>query len=1046
MKFSKIFQYSLFSDAAYAIWDTFNSNSSEDIAKATNDNLTIPNFVVRKNLGADPTTPWSIPSFHPSDATGFAANVFANGNKKVLAIRGTEPDQTQLFLDVFQADILEIGLIGMSLSQATSLFNYIQRLRAPRGDANVLQLELRVTEQAPADLPSVSVTLRKGDDPADQKVVHYWFQPRYTGHGEGVLQAGDDVTVTGHSLGGHLATLALRMFPGLFQEAVTFNSGNFDPVTVQFIPGNVVELLEGLAPNSPIKPFVAEGFTNAQQLTEPLINQLFAAYLPGGPASNFSQIAPRLLNYVSEDSAPGDDVDLVAGAITGRPPTPARPIWTEMNSHSMDQIMDSLAVYALLEKISPALNEQKIEGLLDAAANAPAASLERLIGALDKAVHDHDVSLAPVAAGTLGYPSEQDAPGTFNRRSAIHARILAIEDTIKNSPSLVLESLVGLSANELATRARSSAAYRYALVELNPFALVGDESRYAAQPALALERFSPDYLDDRAAYLEAEIRRRQDDQAHEVHGPVPFKVEDLAHADTLRITAVEVHPFGATVNRTPARAVWFGSSDGDLAPGTGLRDHLYGEAGNDDLHGEAGEDVLDGGIGLDHLQGGAGADTLWGGEGADSLYGGSTEQLEDLAADDLQGGAGFDRYFASRGDHIKDADGELNVVLEGQVLRASGQPLRTHFESAALNVYQSSATPALWYLHNPLTRTLQVAGVVIDDFTDGDLGISLRGAAVPIPQRTESTGTADDDRMQGTAGRDLLRGLAGDDQVTGDEEDDQLFGGDDDDLLDGGLGADELYGDADRDRLYGDDGADVLDGGAGVDVLSGDAGDDVLRGGLDDSNDLLMGGGGHDILLGGPGNDFLSGSNAISHAQSNWTLEFLPNPLGGVVRDPRNIRVRGATAASTSELFAPQDTAWDALYGEEGDDYLFGSAGDDWLDGGADEDVIAGADGADHLFGGSGHDHLRGGGGADVIDGGDGKDLIVGHGGDESNQQDGDDVLHGGAGADRLHGGPVMILLRVMTMRIFSMAIAGATCSKVALDRTSYSAVTITIS
>lgn len=43
--------------------------------------------------------------------TGFAANLFVNGNEKVLAIRGSEQPKQ----DIIQADLLEIGLISAKL-------------------------------------------------------------------------------------------------------------------------------------------------------------------------------------------------------------------------------------------------------------------------------------------------------------------------------------------------------------------------------------------------------------------------------------------------------------------------------------------------------------------------------------------------------------------------------------------------------------------------------------------------------------------------------------------------------------------------------------------------------------------------------------------------------------------------------------------------------------------------------------------------------------------------------------------------------------------
>lgn len=907
MSFRNVYRHSLFANMAYVDWDTFNTSSILDIGLAAQDALAVPISVVDAKLGIGAEVSWSIPSFHPSDETGFAANVFANGTEKVLAIRGTELDQTQRYLDAIQADLFELGLIGTSLSQAVSLFNYVERLRAPAGSMEVLQLALRITETPPAQLPSISSELFKGRDTlSDQQTVYYWFQPQYTGRGEGVLSPGDSVTVTGHSLGGHLAALALRLFPGLFEEAVVFNTANFDPITAQFIPGSVIGLLEGLAPNSPLKPFVAEGFDNAQQLTEPLVNELFAAFLPDtAPLASFGTAGDRLLSYLGEDSVPGDDLSLIAGSVTGRAPAPVRAVRTEVNSHSMDQVMDSLAVYALLERLDPALDARAVETLIDSAASEPARSLETLVGALDKLLHeDHEV-LLPVAADAFGYPGEQDAPGTFERRAAIHTRILALEETLKALPGVTLESLAGVDAAELVARAETSDAVRYALLELNPFVLDGIPEIYGNDPRLARERFSADYLHDRAAYLAADVARRLADAATEVHGAVPFRVIDLARETALRVTTVEVNPLGVSIDRLPQRQIVFGTGQSDSHAGTDLRDHLYGESGHDMLHGQDGEDVLDGGAGNDQLRGGAGRDRLWGGDGSDSLVGGTTETPDDDAADLLQGGDGFDYYVAGRGDRIRDRDGDLSVVVAGQTLRASSRMLTPRFESASIGVYQAAQEPALWYVHTPVSRTLLVAGVAIEEFLDGDLGISLRGSADPDPARALQAGSPAGERLVGTVDPDLIQALGGDDLVYGEHGDDLIYGGDGDDRLAGDEGDDQLYGEAGRDVLLGGDDDDSLDGGDAEDVISGGHGNDVLLGGEEVSNDLLFGGSGHDVILGGAGRDFLSGSGIATGAADDWALEFLAHPIGGVVRDPRNVRLRGIAVSGTDELFAP---------------------------------------------------------------------------------------------------------------------------------------------
>ena len=95
-----------------------------------------------------------------------------------------------------------------------------------------------------------------------------------------------------------------------------------------------------------------------QQLTERLINSLFAAYLPGAaPATSFSQVAARLFNYVSEDSAPGDDVALLAGRASGRAAT-------------ADSRQEEAAA-AVQEQASSAVAAVGLRSSVEAAAEAP---------------------------------------------------------------------------------------------------------------------------------------------------------------------------------------------------------------------------------------------------------------------------------------------------------------------------------------------------------------------------------------------------------------------------------------------------------------------------------------------------------------------------------------------------------------------------------------------------------------------------------------------------------------------------------------------------
>ena len=55
---------------------------------------------------------WQLQHYQQNDPTGFAASLYGDGNEKVLAIRGTEPEGDQLALDLIEADLEQIGGLG----------------------------------------------------------------------------------------------------------------------------------------------------------------------------------------------------------------------------------------------------------------------------------------------------------------------------------------------------------------------------------------------------------------------------------------------------------------------------------------------------------------------------------------------------------------------------------------------------------------------------------------------------------------------------------------------------------------------------------------------------------------------------------------------------------------------------------------------------------------------------------------------------------------------------------------------------------------------
>ena len=131
--------------------------------------------------------------------------------------------------------------------------------------------------------------------------------------------------------------------------------------------------------------------------------------------------------------------------------------------------------------------------------------------------------------------------------------------------------------------------------------------------------------------------------------------------------------------------------------------YMYGDAGDDILKGTNQNDILLGGSGNDVLIGGNGNDVLAGNSGRDKLF----------------GGKGHDKYRADNLDIIRDSDGKGEVLLNGHILQGGvrdlSQPNRFVYRSAGM-VYE-------WDRN---TGTLDINGLKIENFKNGDLGIHLQ--------------------------------------------------------------------------------------------------------------------------------------------------------------------------------------------------------------------------------------------------------------------------------------------------------------------------------
>lgn len=143
-----------------------------------------------------------VPNSHQPDdiITGFSATVFRNNatNKLTIALRGTDGLQ-----DILQD--VDLARDGYAKDQIYSLYNYIQRL---------------------TNTGTVAQWVRRYVIDEGGEAVPVW-ELTGTAQGLGIVPAGAQVDITGHSLGGHLAMAASRLFPSLVNQVYTYNAPGF---------------------------------------------------------------------------------------------------------------------------------------------------------------------------------------------------------------------------------------------------------------------------------------------------------------------------------------------------------------------------------------------------------------------------------------------------------------------------------------------------------------------------------------------------------------------------------------------------------------------------------------------------------------------------------------------------------------------------------------------------------------------------------------------------------------------------------------------------
>lgn len=584
----------------------------------------------------------------------------------------------------------------------------------------------------------------------------------------GKLPGNATLNVTGYSLGAHLATVFTELHTEEVNHTYTFNAagrGNFNEAVGSladmldyyrtvlvdpefgFIPPvgdeNRDEWEAALAVKGNPLPFGNESIYDDPRQTWAIIETQRQFETRGrNDALFFDDLAEDVSAKITQlfGHATQDDQEVVANSLVHAPATSVF-IEDQPNidgfggifgssgdfgtTHSITLIVDSLTLMDLFQSIDATLDQSAIESIFAATSNKRATgvdgiaegdSLELALDALRKVFAGAEIVSTDFDETTGGF-------GDMGFRNIFHNNIDALRLAAQSFPNINITSIATKTASEIVTQAEAgNLAYRYALVELNPFIVEGHPELYAPfNNTGQLDDLSSEYINDRAEFIALYLNENTDTVNFD-SSAITFKYFEDAESG-------RIIPREDVLNSNQIR---FGGDGGDSINGSDKKDRLYGGGGNDFIDGKSADDYLEGNQGQDQLVGGFGEDTLLGGKDNDVLWGGNINGSDDNAKDTLKGGKDFDTYLAGYGDEIEDSDGFGQILFRGSILREG------YREASDPTGEYTSVDGEFNYVLNGTTLTVSFVGdndnshsLTVNNFSAGQLGINLSEQTAP---------------------------------------------------------------------------------------------------------------------------------------------------------------------------------------------------------------------------------------------------------------------------------------------------------------------------
>jgi len=944
----------------------------------------------------------------PDTEYGFSGTVFRDASGQLtVALRGTAG----------AGDLLQdVGLTihGAAYNQIVDMVNWWQKETAANGQA-IYEYKIEWSSTEPTGSVLKMEGNREGPGAHPQTEFQWLVRTEVIANRQGALYGASDlnaVNVTGHSLGGHLASAFTALFSSQVDQAFTYNGPGFKNTDANKA---FFAMLEGVAPANVTMP---------------------------------SDVAGKVIRVQANDATPGEgQIEAISNLHGGTPGTLVqvaiedRGFWAGdigTGNHSIVNLTDSLTLYGLLGKLDPALDIETFNRIFHGASNSMDNTREAILDSLQLLITGDSTPL----------PAGED----FRNDFYVALYVLQTHPLFASPDGVFVKSSKDINS----IRASMEFSAFLSLYHLSPVYLAGAELDNLANENIYADwsagLYGPEYLSDRMTMLHTLLQNNSSDK----------KATSASDRDVIYYdyeTGQEVFFGGGNdsinvSNDTHNIQVHFGSHNNDIIEGGEKNDYFYGGKGHDTY-------VFD----MNNNENGIGMDTIIDSDGGTLL-------LQDISLGTLRPiGEDANIYkddsnanisIILNGDTLQIIrSGTADIITlkgfnkEGALAERFGLnfevaqvPESPDFsdlysvDSGLLGRYEPDEGDA-FNVYLPASRSIKNNPDYVAQEEDLDWekyrNIAMHYAAgIYTASGGIFQGSNLGDVLEGTAMANNLKGQDGNDYLYGDSNNPADVSTGVADTLIGGRGNDTLYGGGGNDTLYGSDqytpaSTAISDAGyrnfLGWNFTSGTLGQSVkagtstietvneknyLHGG--DGNDNLYGASYQDMIIGGTGDDRIyagAGQDKIGGGDNNdqiWGDSYW---------------LQGNGASALADFIAPDKTPGATDYKRSyfyQDGHNLATSLDPLVD---YNDIIDAGEGNDWVMGEIGHDVINGGGGADDLYGdrpfntgmfGIGFNVArqqlshTYHGNDVINGGDGDDNIIGGGGDDVLFGGDESIL------------------------------------